>query len=118
MSSRTDGVIVLSELKTREDAKAACEVLQEELWEPKGNGTDFLRYLGYKRRTIEPGRYWIGGEKCRAITPKGEVEDAGCDTKLPSFCTDSAPLVDVDHPPNADDRWQTTVQTGRQSITG
>ncbi|KAK2749879.1 hypothetical protein FQN57_005295 [Myotisia sp. PD_48] len=117
MSSKQDGVIVLGAAKTRDDARDACKAVNEDLWKPT-NQTDFLRYLDYKGRNLTPGRYWIGGDKCRAITPRGRITNSECETKLPALCTDSAPIVDLGHPPNHEERWQTTVKTGAQTITG
>ncbi|KAF2475679.1 alpha/beta-hydrolase [Lindgomyces ingoldianus] len=119
-SSRQAAVIVLSTPQSQDKARSNCAAIGETLW-ALGNSTKdlgFLRYLDYDKTTNERSVHWIGGSSgCRAITPEGEIQTISCGTQLPALCSQSAPLsspADADAGP----KWQTSINTGIQTITG
>lgn len=124
-SARQDAVVVLSKLQTQENAQSSCAAIGENLWMPNTVGNvsdhvDFLRYLGYSSLKNESQLYWIGGgsnSTCNTITPEGTVQSTDCRKRLPTLCSQSAPLSFPDASDTAS-KWQTTVTTGNQMITG
>ncbi|KAK0867587.1 hypothetical protein LTR87_014534 [Friedmanniomyces endolithicus] len=117
MSSRTDAAIVLSQPMTERQATAACAALGEELWSPTASNGEFLDYLCYEG---ENGPYWIAGRQgpqCKTFTADGTQSQQPCLDQLPALCTQSAPLANATYADNST-KWQTTVSTGAQTLTG
>jgi hypothetical protein len=78
----------------------------------------FLRYLEYEKASGDIGQYWIRSRSntgCKAITTLGKIKTVPCDTKLPAWCSQSAPLSSVSSN-NTGPEWQTT--TGKTIIVG
>ncbi|PGH08746.1 hypothetical protein AJ80_07784 [Polytolypa hystricis UAMH7299] len=127
-STRGDAAIVLNTPKTHSQAQKACEELGETLWTPKSSrknskaeNVEFLQYLGYEDRDARRNLYWIGGgsrDRCQALKLDGSIVETRCNEKREALCTQSAPLAYDFKPRDTSKRWQTTVDTGRQSITG
>ena len=102
---------------TEPQAQAACAALNEQLWSPTTSDGDFLAYLAYEGAA---GPYWIAGRQgpsCKAFTADGTQSLHHCPNLLPALCTNSAPISTVDSADNST-KWQTTVTTGSQSLTG
>lgn len=117
MSARTDAAIVLSTPMTEPEAEAACSALGELLWYPDVSNGAFLGYLAYENMS---GPYWIAGRQgpsCKTFTADGVQGLEHCPNLLPALCTQSAPLSNLSYADNST-KWQTTVSTGQQSITG
>lgn len=115
MSGRLDAVLVLSTPMTEQQAQFACMDLGESLWTPEP--ADFLSYLGFEQAK---GPHWIAsrqGHSCQSLTTNGTEVITSCEQRLPALCTQSAPLSNLSATDNST-RWQTTVQTAAQSITG
>jgi len=117
MSSRTDAAIVLSQPMTERQATASCAALGEQLWSPTASNGAFLNYLCYEG---ENGPYWIAGRQgpeCKTFTADGTQSQQPCLDLLPALCTQSAPLANATYADNST-KWQTTVSTGAQTLTG
>ena len=117
MSSRTDAAIVLSSPMTEPDAQQVCAALGEKLWYPAEGDGDFLKYLAYEGNN---GPYWIAGRQgpsCKDFAADGVRGLKRCPNLLPALCTQTAPLSNPTYADNST-TWQTTVNTGPQTITG
>ncbi|KAK2744629.1 hypothetical protein FQN57_004234 [Myotisia sp. PD_48] len=120
-SPRDEAVIILGSPKSKPDAEAACQALGETLWVPPASGIEFLKYLGYPDRGFLYNDYWVGpgsSSGCITITPEGKIKNRSCVGTLPALCTQSAGYTHASRPADTAAKWQTTVKTGNQLITG
>ncbi|OCL13561.1 cholinesterase [Glonium stellatum] len=124
-SVRSEAAIVLSTPQSQAKAQSSCAAIGEKLWAP-GSSTrnkdrlQFLRYLEYDPASPRFEFYRIDSgspDNCHAISPSGEVQSVDCLAYLPALCTQSAPLSSSSSL-DSSEKWQTTVSTGKQQITG
>ena len=117
MSARTDAVIVVINAMSELQAQQACSTLGEKLWYPSEGSHDFLNYLAFEGKN---GPYWVAGRQgpsCKDFTADGTYGTKQCNARMPVLCTQTAPLSNVTYADNST-QWQTTVNTGQQTITG
>ncbi|KAF3158062.1 hypothetical protein TWF788_005080 [Orbilia oligospora] len=129
LTPRTASAILVEAAKTLAEGQAACAALSETLWAPEGQGQDFskglnntLSYQQYLGKFSKNELYWIAptaDKPCRAITGTGEIKSLHCGRhyRLPTLCTHSAPLSNI-NTSNPAPQYQITVDTGIHKITG
>ncbi|KAG9234531.1 cholinesterase [Amylocarpus encephaloides] len=122
------GVILITS-RSATSAAAACTELGEGLWVPegkRGNDTDNLvrniNYLTFQGKYSADQLYWIApsGASVRAINGQGQILDSSnvsSHSHLPALCTQSASLSDS-ATQDASSRWQVTVHSNNEYITG
>lgn len=119
MSARTDAAILLSTPMSEVEAMGACSALGEKLYYPPEDypSNQFLEYLAYEGLD---GPYWIAGSQgpsCKDLTATDTPGTLHCPNRLPALCTQTAPLSNLTYADNST-KWQTSVKTGQQTITG
>lgn len=110
-----------------EAGRASCQALGEEPWSPEV--ADFittlstsLGYQEYEKATPKRQLYWISkaescDKTCRAIDAKGKVHRVQCKKKLPTLCTQSAPVSTADSDDNSAN-WEVQQGVGNKVLTG
>jgi carboxylesterase type B len=80
-----------------------------------------LGYQAYQWSFASSQLFWIGstekGCKCQTVNVRGKISEAKCNTKLPTLCTQSAPVSN----PALDDtsaKFQVMQKIGKQWMTG
>ncbi|KAK6532634.1 hypothetical protein TWF281_006815 [Arthrobotrys megalospora] len=128
-TTRTASAILVEAAKTLTNAQAACAALSESLWAPEAQGQAFsaglnntLSYQRYLGKFTKNELYWIApvaNKPCRAISGTGEIKtlDCGRNYRLPTLCTHSAPVSNMETS-DSSSQYQITVNTGKHKITG
>jgi hypothetical protein len=116
-SQRTDAAILLSTPMTEQQGRQACSVLNEGLWFPGADHGSILEYLAYQG-TVGPFRVaGRQGSECNNIIATGIIGSSACSEKLPTLCSNSAPVSDALMVDNSTS-FQTTVHDQQSSWTG
>jgi hypothetical protein len=116
-SHRTDAAILLSTPMTEQQGRQACSVLNERLWSPGADHGSILQYLAYQGSV---GPFRITGRKgseCNNIIATGIIGSSACSEKLPTLCSNSAPVSDALTVDNSTS-FRTTVHDQQSSWTG
>ncbi|PVH88825.1 hypothetical protein DL98DRAFT_580376 [Cadophora sp. DSE1049] len=118
------GAILLGEESTFDSTLASCRLISESLWTPiVGNFfnglNSSLSYQVYQGSFHRNQLFWISKDAgtCRAIDIRGKVTKVKCDTRLPSLCTQSAP-VSTFNSSDTSAAYQITRYVGRQFLKG
>ncbi|KAL2126128.1 hypothetical protein VTI74DRAFT_1639 [Chaetomium olivicolor] len=105
----------------------SCKLLGEAPWSPET--ADFKTALSYslayqEYQGIAPKRqlYWIaraksGDASCRAIEASGKTYHVDCRKKLPTLCTQGAP-ISTSSSDNTSAAWQVQQYVGKKLLTG
>ncbi|KAF3924085.1 Neuroligin-2 [Dactylellina cionopaga] len=124
-STRTSSAILIESKKVFSAAQSSCASLTETLWSPEAQ--DFhagvnssLAYQVYLRKFAPTQLFWVtkrtnGG--CRAINARGQVQNLGCNSILPTLCTHSGVLSNVTYK-DTSAQYQLTVPVRNQLLTG
>ncbi|OZJ03345.1 hypothetical protein BZG36_04204 [Bifiguratus adelaidae] len=120
-SPSADSAVILLDPITASSAASVCAALGENLWSPELQTSSIqpnLDYITYEKKYPKNQRYWIApsGNQQRAIDGSGNVASVNGNPKLPALCTQSAPFSIPTA--NTSARWQVTVETNNQYITG
>jgi hypothetical protein len=116
-SQRTDAAILLSTPRTAQQGREACLVLNEGLWSPGADHDSILEYLAYQGIV---GPFRIAGQQgseCNNIIATGIIGSGACSERLPTLCSNSAPVSDALMVDNSTS-FQTTVHDQHSSWTG
>ncbi|KAK3896718.1 hypothetical protein C8A05DRAFT_20363 [Staphylotrichum tortipilum] len=127
--TKNDGsaAVLVSHPAPFEAGRATCQALGEEPWNP--DMADFtttlstsLGYQEYQKAASKGQLYWISkctscDSTCRAIDAKGKVRHVDCKEKLPTLCTQGAPVSTHDSH-NKSANWQVQQLVGNKLLTG
>ncbi|KAF2091473.1 alpha/beta-hydrolase [Saccharata proteae CBS 121410] len=124
-SHHNTAVLILDKPQTWQEAQLACEEFGETLWTPEyrsvEQGSQIPQRLFENDQYNGTKEFWTsssnGTQTCKALPYAGAMHEVDCCTKLPAICTQSAPYstyTEVD----TSFRWQTSISTGNQQITG
>ncbi|AEO66278.1 uncharacterized protein THITE_20881, partial [Thermothielavioides terrestris NRRL 8126] len=121
------GAILISHPGAFDAGYASCKLLNEAPWSPETadfnaalrNSLAYQEYLGIARKDQ---LYWISKAKscdaaCRAIGSDGRTHQVDCAKKLPTLCTQSAPLSSSSSDNNSA-HWQVQQVVGNKVLTG
>ncbi|KAI0165860.1 Carboxylesterase family-domain-containing protein [Xylariaceae sp. FL1272] len=111
------GVVVL-EARSFTNASKACEALGEKLWSPESNSTGprpNLYYLQYSGQIQSNSRFWAASG--RTIGIKGTTREEDKSREFPVLCTQTAPFSTTASQ-DTSERWQVTVESNDEYITG
>ncbi|KAI8958790.1 cholinesterase [Daldinia sp. FL1419] len=114
--------VLLLDARPLENARESCEAAGEQLWS-LALGTESiqanLNYLKYIDPDLGLSKFWVASENqsAHAIDINGNIVHPEPDTKLPVLCSQSAPFSDVTSQ-DTDERWQVTVKSNNESLTG
>lgn len=115
------GVLLLDPMPL-DEAMSSCHALGENLW-PIQTGFEQIRhnlqYLSFKQTYTAKQKFWIASVDGIPMTidGNGHIGNASTDHVLPVLCTQSAPFST----PTTQDtspKWQVSVRTGKDHITG
>lgn len=93
------------------------------MWDVSGASIQSnLDYLTLEGKYDADQLYWISssGTTARAIDGKGQISDTRTfspHSRLPALCTQSAPFSDSSGQ-NSSEKWQVTVHSNNEYITG
>ncbi|KAL2132246.1 hypothetical protein VTI74DRAFT_4041 [Chaetomium olivicolor] len=119
--------ILVSKPSSFDGASASCKLLGEELWNPDKADfrTTLSKALGYQEYQGLASRgqlYWISkakscGSNCQAIDAQGKTYHIDCQKKLPTLCTQTAP-VSTTSVSNSTAEYQVQQTVGKKLLTG
>ncbi|KAI0480490.1 Alpha/Beta hydrolase protein [Xylariaceae sp. FL0804] len=120
--SANSAVLLLSEAQPLAEATRSCAALGEQLWSPAA-GADIqanLNYLAYEGVAAAGSQFWIAPDRAgaRAIDVRGDVSAADARRSLPVLCAQSAPFSNATWQDNSTARWQVTVESNNEYLTG
>lgn len=101
-----------------------CSEIQESLINLEEIKSSFnlsavLGHLTYDGPLDNSQLYWVAAApgNCQATNAEGKIKVVSCFNQLPGLCTQNAPFSNVSYA-DTSSKWQVTVQSGAQSITG
>ncbi|KAF9548378.1 alpha/beta-hydrolase [Agrocybe pediades] len=120
-----NGTIMISKAVTNKDAIASCGVLNESLLPTEGLhfASDIkltMQYLALKDKKLAKQKFWVEASParpCSAISLDHGIQSVSCNSKLPAFCSQSAPFrsnTNVDPNPN----FHVQVQSKKLTVIG
>ncbi|KAH6715868.1 cholinesterase [Leptodontidium sp. MPI-SDFR-AT-0119] len=125
--SANSGVILLTP-RSKVSATLACAALGEQLWSPELSVTNIqtnLDYLSFGAKYARDQQYWIAPDAsarsvARSINGRGGIANTTTFSehlKLPALCSQSAPFSSETFQ-DTGSKWQTTVRSNNEYITG
>jgi hypothetical protein len=127
-TSRNVGAILLDQAVTNKDAQQACLLLHENLWSSSTQSfmsslKDSLTYQVYLKNFPPDQLFWVASSKegmdamCQAINVDGVVKQVKCQQRLPTVCTQSAPISNMNNKDNSR-RYRVAQHVGSASLVG
>lgn len=114
------GVLLLDET-TWKSAKASCEALGEEIWEPGTSDIEAnLKYMVYSGKYGESQLFWVNGKTPTTFSVTGHVRTIASNRALPALpvlCTQSAPYSNKSFA-DIEEEWQVSVTANNQILVG
>ncbi|KAI1321006.1 cholinesterase [Xylariaceae sp. FL0255] len=117
------GVLVL-EPQLFQDASKSCKALGEQLWSPELKTASIqseLDYLKYSNDARDLSEFWIASANAgtqRKINSNGVISSTRSNLALPVLCTQTAPFSNSTYQDNTDTKWQITVHSNNEYLTG
>ncbi|KAL3472898.1 cholinesterase [Aspergillus californicus] len=126
-NSSNPGILLLDE-KTWAQARTACLVFGEDLWNGEGKEevAANLAYLVYSGQYEERQQYWVS--RRRTVDAAGRIQNEQQGKRLPVLCTQSAPYSTMpsadggSYPTESgrdnDTQWRVSVNSNNRELTG
>ncbi|KIM96048.1 hypothetical protein OIDMADRAFT_132746 [Oidiodendron maius Zn] len=115
---------ILTDTASYQEASQKCSEIQESLINLEEIKSSFnlsavLGHLTYDGPLDNDQLYWVasGPGNCQATNAEGKIRVVSCLKQLPGLCTQNAPFSNVSYA-DTSSKWQVTVQSGAQNITG